>query len=185
MLNKEQQRELAYLVKIDNIQPIIGSDNCECAVVGGWHIMVRKETFSVGDLAIYFEIDSLVDLSNPAFEFMSKYHGKVKTQKYTFGGKGNFISQGLLVHPNDLGFKVEENCLIDSNGDCHYLTDDSRFLTKILNVKYYDPEDQRRKSEPKSRQPEMPKFFHSGIGGAMMRIKWLKKILIKLFGKKK
>ena len=31
----------------------------------------------------------------------------------------------------------------------------------------------------------MPKFFRSGIGRKMMRIKWLRPILIKLFGKKK
>lgn len=36
MVNKETGiRELAYIVKIDDIQPIEGSDNCECAVIGG------------------------------------------------------------------------------------------------------------------------------------------------------
>ena len=43
MLNpKTNVRELAYVVNIDAIEPIQGSDNCECAVVGGWHVMVRK-----------------------------------------------------------------------------------------------------------------------------------------------
>ena len=42
MLNKDGQRELAYVVLVDGIEPIVGSDNCECAIVGGWHIMVRK-----------------------------------------------------------------------------------------------------------------------------------------------
>ena len=33
MLNpKTKQRELAYTVKIDDIKPIEGSDNCECAI---------------------------------------------------------------------------------------------------------------------------------------------------------
>ena len=54
MLNKNGERELAYVVKIDNIEPITGSDNCEAAVVGGWKIMTRKGTFKAGDLAIYF-----------------------------------------------------------------------------------------------------------------------------------
>lgn len=32
MLNpKTKQRELCYIVKIDKIEPIIGSDNCESA----------------------------------------------------------------------------------------------------------------------------------------------------------
>ena len=59
MLNKEGQRELAYIVKIDAIEPIEGSDNCEAAVVGGWRIMVRKETFKAGDYAVYLYFSQL------------------------------------------------------------------------------------------------------------------------------
>ena len=33
MLNKDGQRELAYVVTIDNIQPIVGKDRVECAIV--------------------------------------------------------------------------------------------------------------------------------------------------------
>ena len=67
MLNsKTGERELAYVVIISNIEPIQGSDNCECAIVGGWHIMVRKGEFHPGDVGIYFEIDSLLDASNSA-----------------------------------------------------------------------------------------------------------------------
>ena len=35
------------------------------------------------------------------FAFLASKHYKIKTQKYTFGGKGNFISQGLLMSLND------------------------------------------------------------------------------------
>lgn len=101
MINKKtKQRELCYVVKIDNILPIEGSDNCECTVVGGWHVMTKKGTFKIGDYAIYFEIDSKVP-ETKAFEFLAKKHYKIKTQKYTFGGKGNFISQGLLMSFKD------------------------------------------------------------------------------------
>lgn len=52
MINPNTQtRELAYVVKIDAIEPIVGSDNCEAAIVGGWKVMVRKNTFQPGDLA--------------------------------------------------------------------------------------------------------------------------------------
>jgi hypothetical protein len=85
MLNKDGIRELAYVVYIDNIEPIEGSDNCEAAVIGGWKVMVRKNTFQPNDLAIYFEIDSKVDTTKPEFAFLEKKHGAIKTQKYTFG----------------------------------------------------------------------------------------------------
>ena len=96
MLNKDKIRELAYLVAIDSIEPITGSDNCEAAVVGGWRVMVRKGTFKPGDLAIYFEIDSQVPATEP-FAFLASKHYKVKSQRYTFGGRGLMISQGLLM----------------------------------------------------------------------------------------
>lgn len=35
MLNKDGQRELCYIVNINGIEPIVGSDNCEAAIVGG------------------------------------------------------------------------------------------------------------------------------------------------------
>ena len=31
MLNENQERELCYVVNIDGIEPIVGSDNCEAA----------------------------------------------------------------------------------------------------------------------------------------------------------
>ena len=36
MLNANGERELVYVVTIDDIKPIEGRDRVECAVVGGW-----------------------------------------------------------------------------------------------------------------------------------------------------
>ena len=70
--------------------------------------MTRKGTFKKGDLALYFEIDSKVPATEQ-FAFLEKKHYKVKTQKYTFGGKGNFISQGLLMSAEDFGGTVYQD----------------------------------------------------------------------------
>ena len=56
MLNEKKERELAYVVKVDEIRPIEGADRVEVAIVNGWHIMVRKDQFKPGDLAVYFEL---------------------------------------------------------------------------------------------------------------------------------
>ena len=93
MLNKQGTRELAYVVKIDSIEPIPGRDRVECAKVGGWTIMVRKDQFKPGDLGIYFEIDSKVPAKEP-FMFLEGKHFKIKTQKYKTPN-GQFWSQGL------------------------------------------------------------------------------------------
>ena len=132
MINpKTKQRELAYVVNIDAIEPIVGSDNCEAAVVGGWKIMTRKGTFQVGDKAVYFEIDSKVPAREP-YMFLSGKHFKIKTQKYTFGGKGNFISQGLLMSFEDFDWDTNKYEVGD-------------FLTAELGVVYSVEEDNKRK----------------------------------------
>lgn len=133
MINpKTKERELAYVVNIDAIEPIVGSDNCEAAIVGGWKIMTRKGTFKSGDKAIYFEIDSKVPETD-TYEFLASKHYKIKTQKYTFGGKGCFISQGLLMSFSDFNWDYDKYEVGD-------------FLTKELNVVYSLADDNKRKS---------------------------------------
>ncbi|MBR6253165.1 MAG: hypothetical protein IKR04_04955 [Clostridia bacterium] len=197
MLNpKTQQRELAYVVLIDGIEPIVGSDNCECAVVGGWHIMVRKGQFDVGDPGIYFEIDSKVPNTNPAFAFLEKRNYKIKTQKYTFGGKGNFISQGLLMHAEDFGWKngldADGHTLIydpKDNSRFWYADGEDRFLTKELGVTYADAEDNQRKAPSVDKYKKMaqrhPEIFRKPFVRWLMKRQWGKDIMFFLFGKKK
>ena len=175
MLNAKGERELAYVVSIDGIEPIVGSDNCEAAVVGGWRVMVKKNEFKPGDMAVYFEIDSKVDPENPAFAFLEKKHFAVKTQKYTFGGKGNFISQGLIMRFEDLGIEGAT---------------EGTFLTEQLKVTYYVPEDNKRKaSNPEDKYKKMaqrhPAIFRKGFVKWLMKRNWGKKLLFLIFGKKR
>ncbi len=189
MLNKDGVRELAYVVQIDGIEPIAGSDNCEAAIVGGWRIMVRKGTFKVGDLAIYFEIDSQVPATEQ-FAFLEKKHYKIKTQKYTFGGKGNFVSQGLLMSAADLGWKYSNGYISKAGfvGDVIYVEGD--FLTKELGVTYADPEDNKRKSNStgdkyKKMAQRRPDIFTKSWAKWMMRREWGRKVMLFFYGKKK
>lgn len=194
MLNSKNERELAYVVTIDDIKPIIGSDNCECAVVGGWQVMVHKGEFKAGDVGIYFEIDSLLPCDNPAFAFMEKKHYKVKTQKYTFGGKGNFVSQGLLMSAEQFGGAIIDEKIIrigipQKNCSLHRVDDESRFLTAALGVTYAEPGDNRRKAAPADKYKRMAQrhgklFSHQPFRWLMKRT-WGKKILFVFFGKKR
>ena len=199
MLNpKTQQRELAYVVLIDKIEPIIGSDNCESAVVGGWHIMVRKEQFKPGDPAIYFEIDSKVPADKECFAFLEKRHYKVKTQKFTFGGKGNFISQGLLMHAEDFGWHIapalhvegyDTPYIVDDESHSHHVENESRFLTQKLGVTYAEDEDNSRKSAPVDKYKKMaqrhPSIFKKSWVRWLMKRAWGRKLMFMFFGKKK
>lgn len=146
MLNKDNQRELAYVVRIDDITSIEGYDRVELAHVSGWTIVVGKDEFKPNDLAIYFEIDSKLPEVEPftKMEFLAKKKYKVKTQKMC-----KSLSQGLLMSANNFGWTLTpgNEAIIDDTNIPHFLNDESRFLTKKLGVTYYIKEDNYRKSK--------------------------------------
>lgn len=170
MLNEKKERELAYVVKVDEIRPIEGADKVEVAIVNGWHIMVRKDQFKPGDLAVYFEIDSKVPAEEP-FMFLEPKHFKIKTQKYF---KGTVISQGLLMGFEDFGWEK----------DAYKLGD---FLTQKLKITYAVEEDNARKASSVDKYKKMAqrhgKLFSHQPFRWLMRRTWGKKILFLFFGK--
>ena len=192
MLNKNNKRELAYVVIIDDITPIYGYDRVELAHVGGWTIVVGKGEFKKGDPAIYFEIDSKLPEVKPftAMEFLAKKHYKIKTQKMC-----KSISQGLLMSAKNFGWDIGENpaygvYIVDGNRERHYVDDESRFLTKQLGVTYAVPEDNSRKSnKPVNKYDKMSKrhgkLFSKMPFRWLMRREWGRKLLFVFFGKKR
>lgn len=188
MLNSQGVRELAYIVKIDNILPIEGADRVELACVGGWRIMVKKNQFKVGDYAIYFEIDSKVPEEEP-FMFLAPKHFKVKTQKYF---KGTVLSQGLLMSFDD--FKDEKG-----NTPSWVMSLEARIaakkeiehegLTEVIGVTYAVEEDNKRKAKSDDKYKKMaqrrPNIFKKPWARWMMKREWGRKVMFFFFGKKK
>lgn len=185
MINpKTQQRELAYVVQIDEIRPIEGYDRVEHARVGGWWVIVKKDQFQVGDLAIYIEVDSKVP-ETEVFEFLAKRNYKVKTLKMC-----KVISQGLLMHPYDFDWEIQVDHSIwaPEDGD-HGRYDLGDFLTEKLGITYADAEDNKRKANSQDKYKIMaqrrPNIFRQPWARWMMRREWGKKVMFFFFGKKK
>lgn len=170
MLNKKGERELAYIVKVDNVEPIEGYDRIAFATVGGWHCVVGAD-MKAGDEAIYFEIDSLLPSDDERFAFCEKYKYRIRTQRYC---KGTRISQGLLLPLKD--FPELSDCKV---GD---------FVTEKLKVTYYEAEDRQRKGkerDSKQYKPFFNKLKKHFPCKQMLRTKWGRNLLFALFGVKK
>lgn len=183
MLNKNGQRELAYVVLIDEIMPIEGYDRVELARVGGWHVIVQKGQFKVGDPAVYFEVDSKVPSDRECFAFLAKRKYKIKTIKMC-----GVVSQGLLMHANDFGWASDFHSIVDEKCDFHNADDESRFLTEILGVVHIEDED-NVKSTPVDKYKAMaqrrPNIFKQKWARWLMRREWGRKLMFALFGRKK
>ena len=102
----EQTRKLASWKPITYIKPIEGADQIECAIVdGGWPVVVKKGEFTVGEFAVYFEIDSWIPTELAPFLSKGKepreYNG-VKGEKLRTVRLRKQLSQGLLLHPESI-----------------------------------------------------------------------------------
>ena len=186
MLDKNGNRQLAYVVAIDEIRPIPNYDRVEHARVGGWWVIVKKDQFKVGDLAIYIEVDAKVPEQEP-FMFLEPKHFKVKTQKMC-----KVLSQGLLMHPADFGWNlgkadgVDNGSIIIAGSKTFKLGD---FVTEFLKITYADAEDNKRKAPSADKYKKMAqrhgKLFAKQPFRGLMKRTWGKKLLFLFFGKKR
>lgn len=99
-MGNEISRKLASIQKIESLSEIVGADQIEVARVLGWDVVVKKGEFEVGDLAVYFEIDSFLP-RRPEWEFLEKSSlckmgDKEGLRLRTIKLRGQ-ISQGLLL----------------------------------------------------------------------------------------
>lgn len=190
MLNPAtNQRELAYIVKIDEIRPIPNYDRVEHARVGGWWVIVKKDQFKVGDPAIYIEVDSRVPEEEP-FMFLAAKHFKVKTQKMC-----KVLSQGLLMAAEDFGWEKAESyvdgcvAIKDNKGNYHNTANTSMFLTEELKITYAEAEDNKRKANSVDKYKKMaqrrPDLFKKPWARWLMKREWGRRIMFLFFGKKK
>jgi len=98
-------RKLVSIQRIKEIEAIEGADAIEKAYVLGWQLVIRKGEFSVGDLCVYCEIDSVLP-DKPEFEFVRARSNRIKTVKL----RGQ-ISQGICFPLSILpeGLEVQED----------------------------------------------------------------------------
>lgn len=116
-----KMRKMASVRRIDALNPIPGADAIECATVGGWRVVVQKNEFVVGDLAVYCEIDSWIP--HELAPFLSKGQqprefGGVRGERLRTVKLRGQVSQGLLLPLNDLlKMKYDGNSVIVEGDD--------------------------------------------------------------------
>ena len=137
-------RKMATVRRIDSIRLIPDADAIECAVVGGWTVVVKKGEYKPCDLAVYVEIDAWIP--NDIAPFLTKpgqepkeFEGIKGERLRTVKLRGQ-LSQGLLLPVETTGslHVVEWKCMgkslamdaLDGNFDPLGLD-----VSDILNIK--------------------------------------------------
>jgi hypothetical protein len=172
MINpKTNKRELAYIVKVSEAKELPGYDSVHLVHVNAWQCVASKY-IKEGDLAVYFEIDSLLPKDDSRFTFMEKRKFIVKTIKIC-----KVVSQGLVLPLSD--FPELKDC---KEGD---------FVTDKLHIEKYDPESVQE-SKPKQKVSDFQravdrhkKFFTNLIVKYLMKYKAVRWVLSKILIHKK
>lgn len=145
------ERKLASVQRITAITAIEGADRIVTADLLGWHCVTQVSNgFKPGDLVVYFEIDSLLPLSNPAFDFLKDHnkpaatHHRLKTKRFK-----KQIAQGLILplHAVKVGEKIlhrkDEPFYHDeyvNPADFQIDVEEGTDLTEMLGIEKYEPE---------------------------------------------
>lgn len=126
-------RKLATVRKISALLPIAGADFIEAAVIDGWEVVVKKGQFAVGDLCVYFEIDSFVPGSDPRYAAFSErfitWEGKQGMRVKTVRLRKQ-LSQGLVMPLSDYPEISEPHENMD--------------VTDILKIEKWEPAEEKQ-----------------------------------------
>ena len=102
-------RKLASVVEISEVLPIEGADKLELAKMKGkgWQVVVQKGEFSVGDLCVYFEIDSFLDPNDERYGFL-----KERCLRKFVSKSGNVLREGLKIKTIKLRGQISQGLLM-------------------------------------------------------------------------
>lgn len=105
-------RALATLERIADLIPIENADNIEIAKVRDWEVVVRKGEFSVGDLVVYFEIDTALPLATEHYTFLEARSSRLMDGAWyhilkTVRLRGVY-SQGLVLPVSEFTAEIDE-----------------------------------------------------------------------------
>jgi RNA ligase (TIGR02306 family) len=121
-------RQLASIRTVRDIQPIVGADIIVATQVDGWKCITKKGEFNVGDMGVYFEIDSFLPGSDERFAFLAKqfinFEGTIGARIRTIKLKGQ-LAQGLMLPLRLFPEIVDAQVGMD--------------VTELLNVQKWEP----------------------------------------------
>ena len=149
------ERKLASIERITALEPIKDKDRIELATILGWHVIVGKGDFSVGDLVIYCEYDTILPI-RPEFEFL---RARTYSKKYDGFRIRNMKMAG--VYSEGIVFSL---AIID---DGFHSWKEGQDLSNHINVQKYDPE--------ALKEVELAKQSKNPIIKLLMRYKWFRR----------
>lgn len=137
-------RKLVTVRQVEALTPIEGADFIELAVIDGWQCVVKKGEFQVGNLGVYYEIDSALPADDERYAFLKsrgvkKLNGNEVLRIKTMKLKGS-LSQGLLLPITAFEDEIERAIIDAQLQDPYQLYTNEIPLEEYLGVVKYEKE---------------------------------------------
>ena len=138
-------RKLVTVRTVDEVFPIEGADQIEGIRLGGWKLVTQKSNnFAVGTPVVYFEIDSLLPLNDPRFEFLAnkgvrKNAAGIDCHRLKTIKLRGCVSQGLALPMSEFPEIAQDVLATFEKEDAIAILQDMSF-DEILGVTKYEPE---------------------------------------------
>lgn len=138
------------VVRVGAIRPHPNADKLELTEVGGYQIVIGKDNYKEGDLAVYIQPDSVVPQTEP-FKFIWQDHvgidGKVpeRRRRITVKRLRKEYSEGLLMPVTD--FPTELVCGILQQRASANLPLEGIDVAELIGVTHYVPECDRESTK--------------------------------------
>lgn len=151
---EEFKRKLATIQRISELNAIPKADRIQVAMMEGlgWECVVKKDEVKVGDLVVYFEVDSILPETDE-YEFLRSRKFRIKIIKLK-----KQVSNGLILPVNILPKDVKLKVGTD--------------VTDVLGVVKYDPQ--------KVEEGKLKKMPRSKVLKYLMRYGFIRNAYIKM-----
>jgi len=131
-------RKLASIQKVLSIDPIPDADNIEKITINGWTVVSKKGNFKVGDLGVFYEVDSVPpDIELYKFLWADRVESleDPRPPKYRLKSKKlrGQLSQGLMLSLDDVLDAHNINVGVD------FIPAVGTDLTDMLTIQKYEP----------------------------------------------
>lgn len=134
------ERKLATVRRVADIRPIEGADMIHVVTVDGWKVVAQKAMgYQIGDLVVYFEIDSFIPHELAPFltkeaAYPKEFNGVKGERLRTLTLRGQ-VSQGLLM-PLEVAAAAAAAKFPDQKIDISFEEGDD--LTEILSIQKWE-----------------------------------------------
>lgn len=133
-------RKMATIRRVASVDPIDGADRIERVTIDGWQVVTAKGAFQPGELCVYMEPDTFLDVSDPRYAFLAERGVKeMEVDGRVVTGHVLKVAKLRGTYSSGIAFKVPELLPQLPEERWAYLCDNRHDVSKMCGVREFVP----------------------------------------------